>query len=516
MKSPIRITMAFAIVATMAVSAFASLSQQYVDFGNGPAQWLMTKDEQSKWKSIRNDADAQAFIDLFWARRDPTPATPVNEFREAFDARVKLANERFTTGKKPGSMTELGHVLVVLGPPTKIAKSDPNDMISKQPGAGSLGDDSSSSDAVSTTAARQLWTWDRAKTTLPFDGPNFEIGFTDQFADGRWQISRGKFDVSGMLNKMVNAAIVNPNLTEAPKYGQPQKAAAVAPVPVVVGLPALKTPALQAAVDAEKGGTSTLPKTGKVVSAQFISPSGEFYVPVGILVPKSANIAPEAVDTLFGLIAGADGSVVSSFEEPTNVFNSNGDLLGSESLSLPSGKYTAYVGLAKAGVPVAIATGPLEVNALAKDATGTSPMLFVKTYEETPTAAPEKAPFAFGAIKLIPNADLKLSNQDIVSFFVEMHNPGIDPATNGPKIQSKFELSGGKLKAPMTTPLAEEPVAPLSGKPGAGEYAVLGRGIIPLAQIKPALPAGDYKLKVKLIDTIAKQSYTLEQNFKIE
>src|SRR5207302_11511107 len=82
------------LTAAAATSAFAALSPAKADFGKGPAQYLMTAEEKAAWKNIQTDAAADEFIALFWARRDPTPATPRNEFREEFEARVKTAEDR--------------------------------------------------------------------------------------------------------------------------------------------------------------------------------------------------------------------------------------------------------------------------------------------------------------------------------------------------------------------------------------------------------------------------------------
>ena len=57
--------------AIVAGSASAQLSAQYRDWANGPAKWIMTADETAKWKQVRNDSDAKAFVDLFWARLVP-------------------------------------------------------------------------------------------------------------------------------------------------------------------------------------------------------------------------------------------------------------------------------------------------------------------------------------------------------------------------------------------------------------------------------------------------------------
>src|SRR6185369_14114032 len=110
-------------VAIAAVSAYAQLSPQYVDWGKGPVQFLMTPEEQAKWKTIKTDADASAFVDLFWARRDPTPATPKNEYKEQFDSRVKYADEHFTAGRTKGSLSDRGKVLILFGPPKSAQSS---------------------------------------------------------------------------------------------------------------------------------------------------------------------------------------------------------------------------------------------------------------------------------------------------------------------------------------------------------------------------------------------------------
>ena len=52
-----------------------------------------------------------------------------------------------------------------------------------------------------------------------------------------------------------------------------------------------------------------------------------------------------------------------------------------------------------------------------------------------------------------------------------------------------------------------------SGKPGPGHYVL--SDAIPLSKLSKPLPAGDYTLKMRIVDTVTKQSYTLEQNFKI-
>jgi GWxTD domain-containing protein len=116
-----RIRLWLAICAAgIAAGAFAQLSPQYRNWGDSAVRYLMMKQEKTDWMSLRTDADAKAFIDLFWARRDATPDTPDNELRQQFEARVAEADKRFRAGRTPGSQTDRGMMYALLGEPTQV------------------------------------------------------------------------------------------------------------------------------------------------------------------------------------------------------------------------------------------------------------------------------------------------------------------------------------------------------------------------------------------------------------
>ncbi len=516
------LAMALAVLAT---AAFAQLSQKYQDFGSGPAQWIMSNEEKAQWKTVANDADAEKFIYLFWLRRDPTPGTPRNEFKESFDQRVAYADQHFQAGRQRGAMTDPGRVLIVLGPPTRMSSMQrdnrPEKYDSPTPnGTPALEGRLNPEDAVSGTTARMMMVYERSKVGalgFPEGTPDFDVGFTDQYGNKQWKLSPGHYDIFGLMNKMVAKAVTNPNATIPPvitaesttttKQTTTTTTTTPAPAPATG---ALTTAALQEAIAAQKGGTSTINKGTSASYAEFVSPSGDFYVPVGILVPKSASLTADAVDTVFGQVEDASGKVVTTFEGPAKPTMSNGALFADRTVSLPSGKYTAVIGVAKAGAPVAITTESFDVTEAVKDAEGTSRMVLTNNLAEIAEAAPEKSGFAFGKMKVIPTSTF--AKTDDLIFFIEVHNPGIDPATNAPKLQTKLELSGGKLAKPIPRQLMDAQAAPLSGKAGAGQYAIVDS--IPLGQL-PSLTPGDYTLKVKVVDTVTKQSYETSQSFKI-
>jgi len=272
----------------------------------------------------------------------------------------------------------------------------------------------------------------------------------------------------------------------------------------------VKSAALEAALAAAQTGKPA--SSDAVLSyAEFVSPSGDSYVPVQIYVPAAAAAGARDADTIFGAVDDANGTRVVSFEEHASLTASKSDFFADKTLTLPAGKYQATIGLARDGQPLVVASGPIEVSTPAKDSAGTSRLILSNNIYEGPNAEPAKAPFAFGRLKIVPKGDLRFTNTEDLNYFVEINNPGIDPATNMPKILCQLDLTGEGTTT--SAPLTEAPVMSLTGKPGPGHYAMTSS--IPLGQVRPALTPGDYTLKMKIVDSISKQSYNLEQSFKI-
>jgi GWxTD domain-containing protein len=512
---------AAALSAAFAVSAFAALSSVKADWGKGPAQYIMTKEEQAQWKSLQSDADADAFIALFWARRDPTPGTPRNEFREEFDARVAAADAAFKGARTNGSMTDRGRVFILFGKPTRITKSGGR---GSGPGAApgsaitpsSARNESMSAEVADPNGAMQTWIYEG--TDAKAFGGRQEVMFSDRFNSGDFKMRSPTADFQNAVQKVIASNITQPGLTQASAMQAQQApmpaAAAAALQQPAAPTTALKTAAYESAVTDAKGGKSAA-KVAGVTYAELVSPNGDYYVPVSLYIPASAGVKAEDVDTVFGVVEDASGNRVLAFEEPAKLQSSKGDLYIDKTLSVTpasGGKYTAVVGVAKAGVPVTASSATLNLSPLTKDAVGTSRMLLSGDIHETTDAAPVKAPFAFGKLKVVPKGSLSFTNKEELNYFVEINNPGIDTTTNLPKIQVKLDLVTPDKKM-ITAPLGDASPLPLSGAPGPGHYAIISS--IPFGDINPPLKPGDYTLKLKIVDTVTKQSYTLEQAFKI-
>jgi len=79
-------------------------------------QYIITNEESRIFLELPPSARAD-FIDDFWERRDPTPGTEENEFRDAYYQRIDEANQLFKGGGRPGWLQDRGRTYILFGPP---------------------------------------------------------------------------------------------------------------------------------------------------------------------------------------------------------------------------------------------------------------------------------------------------------------------------------------------------------------------------------------------------------------
>src|SRR5579864_35921 len=95
------------------------LETPYKKWLNEDVVYIITDEEKTAFKRLSTDEERQNFIEQFWLRRDPTPDTEENEFKEEHYRRIAYANDRFASGI-PGWKTDRGRIYITFGPPDEI------------------------------------------------------------------------------------------------------------------------------------------------------------------------------------------------------------------------------------------------------------------------------------------------------------------------------------------------------------------------------------------------------------
>src|SRR5512141_1210545 len=95
------------------------LETPYRKWLNEDVSYIITDEERAAFKRLQTDEEREQFIEQFWLRRDPTPDSIENEFKEEHYRRIAYANERYASGI-PGWKADRGRIYITFGPPDEI------------------------------------------------------------------------------------------------------------------------------------------------------------------------------------------------------------------------------------------------------------------------------------------------------------------------------------------------------------------------------------------------------------
>ena len=95
------------------------LSKTYKKWLDEDVVYIITEEERKAFRQLSNDEERDQFIEAFWQRRNPTPDSEDNEYKEDHYRRIEYANEHFPAGV-PGWKTDRGRIYIMYGPPDEI------------------------------------------------------------------------------------------------------------------------------------------------------------------------------------------------------------------------------------------------------------------------------------------------------------------------------------------------------------------------------------------------------------
>lgn len=201
-------TRLFAVFAILLIAgiAEAGISKAAQEWRRGPEKFIMTPEEEKAWKAVTTDAAAAAFIDLFWARRDPTVGTPRNEFREEFISRVRQSDAAFAEKRRRGALSERGQVYILIGPPEGGTRESM-----------SIAGPSSMSSASARTADNVVWTWPR-EVAVGLGVPKLSATFNQIVGSDVYARDTKFGQFSNVSGTAIRKNVLHPEMTVAPEW----------------------------------------------------------------------------------------------------------------------------------------------------------------------------------------------------------------------------------------------------------------------------------------------------------
>lgn len=501
--------LAASALAPVAVAAGPGFSQIYVDWGEGPAQYLFTKADRETWEKVSDDDEAERFIRLFWARRDPTPDSSENEFRREFERRVVFADQRFGEGEDEeavrGAMTDRGRAFILLGPPRRL----------QTPGAGgagtggdfgSGGDTFGSGGTVSSgggpgafgrggtterfgVASEEIWIYEGAARPDFIEKRRLRVTFRTKPGTDEVEIFHGE-EAMGYMGKAIELAVVNPDVTLeslAPSAAGLTTAEGDADYGLY-GADLLADEAALADLRAALSEDAEPSLDADLAAGAFQASDGRWIVPVQV---STEGTPPPAGSAVVGELAAAGGESKVAFRfVPDEWKSSRGQSYVKATVTAQPGEYELHTGLqAPSGELLWSDSEAIEVPA-DQDSFWISEVVLSESIFPMQEAQQMLEPWAWQGIAVVPEGDRTFAQGGVLWYYLHACQPQLDE--NGkPKLRLSMQLTGA---AKFRGPAQADPVK-------AGDNCWV---VAQAYDIEPdRFPPGEYEMRVTVRDSVA-------------
>ncbi|MEM7052851.1 MAG: GWxTD domain-containing protein [Acidobacteriota bacterium] len=503
-------TFTFLVCLTLAaLPATAEISQRYVDWAEGPARHLFTKADRQAWEGLASDQQAEDFIRLFWAQRDPTPDSAENEFQREFERRSAYADERFTHLEDEvevrGSVTDRGRVFLMLGPPRRLQQPG----ASGSTGGGTLGGDSAFGGDGNITsgggsgrfgrggttdrfgvASEEVWIYEKESLPEVVTKKRLRVRFRTKPGTEEVKLHQGE-EALAFAAEAAERAIKRPQLVLADLA--PATTTSVLAVEGESefrswGASALSDAAALEDLRAALSAGEEMALKAHLDTGAFQSSEGEWIVPLQV-----SSASPPDGAVLIGELVDADGESRVSFEVPGEWKDSKGQKLLKATVVAPPGQYQLRAGLRGSGGDFSWCSEQAVEVPSSQDELWISELILSDNIFPMREAQNVLEPYAWQGVVVVPKGDRSFAQGGVLWYYLHACQPALDD--NGqPRLRLSVQLSGASS---FRGPAAADPVK-------AGDNCwVLAQGLDLTAD---RFVPGDYELKVNVRDSVAKKT----------
>jgi GWxTD domain-containing protein len=492
-------------------------------------RWIITDEELSAFKKLTTNAERDTFIEGFWQRRDPTPDTAENEYKEEHYRRIAYANEHYAAGM-PGWRTDRGRIYIMFGPPTST---------DSHPMGGPYQRSAEEGGGQTTTFPFEVWRY----RYLEGIGQEIEIEFVDDCGCGAYEMTldRSKKDAllhvpnaglttmeeMGMANKADRFRGGLESIGEGPfnKNNQTKQFDRMETFAKLNRAPDIKFKDLQNELVTHKFRTNLLPFDVQVDFVKLTSDT--VLVPITLQVPlKGLTFANKdgiqrAVVNVYGQLTKLSGQIVQTFEEtlrkdiPAELLEKeiNNVSLYWKALPMRPGLYRLDVVMKDVnGDKTGIFSRSYTVPDFGDEKLTSSTLILADQMEPVPAREIGTGNFVIGTNKVRPKVQpsdgkpASFTKKEKVNFWLQVYNLGLDQKTNKPSATVEYQVVNTATNQHVLD--FTETTAQMGN---VGEQVTLGR-TLQLSQLDP----GVYQVTIKVNDQISKQTISPTAKFAVQ
>ena len=506
------------------------LSKTYRKWLDEDVRWIITDEEKSAFMQLSNDEERDQFIEAFWQRRDPTPDTEENEFKEEHYRRIAYANEHFPAGI-PGWKTDRGRTYIVFGPA---------DEIESHPSGGSYERPMDEGGGETSTFPFETWRY----RYLEGIGQEVIIEFVDSCMCGDYHMTMDRsekdalkytpnagltlYEQMGMSSKasrFTNGGIEQLGQSPFNKDLQTKQFDRLEQFAKLQAAPAIKFKDLEEVVR-HKITVNLMPFD---VRADFVKVTSDtVLVPVTIQI-KNRDVTFQNKDgvergtvNIFGRVTTLTGKIVQTFEDTVQVD------VPVELLPKTAENASVYW----KALPLRISQNRYRLDIVVKDVNGdrtgswshaiqipdfsedklsSSTLIIADQMEQVATKNVGTGNFVIGTTKVRPRVapsdgkPILFKRNQKLNFWMQVYNLSVDEKTHKPSATIEYNVTDANNKAVIHTVESTDTMG------NVGDQVTLQKSLS-----AANLPAGLYKIEIKVNDNLSKQSVDPTATFAVE
>jgi GWxTD domain-containing protein len=507
------------------------LSRPYKKWLEEDVVWIITDEERAAFKQLSNDEERDNFIEAFWQRRDPTPDTEENEYKEEHYQRIAYANEHFAAGV-PGWKTDRGRMYIVFGKP---------DEIDSHPSGGSYQRPMEEGGGETSTFPFEDWRY----RYIEGIGQEVIIEFVDTCMCGEYHMTMDRsekdallqtpnagltlYEQMGMSNKSQRftgnglerlGAGPESSTLQTKEFDRLEQFAKLQAAPKVKF----------ADLEEEVNSKVILNPMPFDVRADFVKVTSDtVLVPIALQM-KNRDITFVNKDgiqrgtvNIFGRLTTLTGKVVQTFEDTVQVDvpaellprTAENSQIYTKALPLRPGLYKLYVAVKDVnGDRKGTWSRSIKVPEFSDDKLSTSSLVVADVMEPVPTKDIGTGNFVIGTTKVRPRvapasgkpALFKRDKDPKLNFWMQVYNLGVDEKTHKPSATFEYQITNL-----ATNKQVVQKTETTDTMGNIGEQVTLQKSIV-AANLQP----GTYKIEIKVNDNISKQTVNPSALFAVE
>jgi GWxTD domain-containing protein len=506
------------------------LSRVYKKWLNEDVVWIITDQERAAFKQLSNDEERDNFIEAFWQRRDPTPDTEENEYKEEHYRRIAYANEHFAAGI-PGWKSDRGRIYIMYGPA---------DEVDSHPSGGTYERPMDEGGGETSTFPFEDWRY----RYLEGIGQEIIIEFVDSCMcnDYHMTMDRSEKDALKMtpnaglslyegMGMAQKSSRFNGGLEQLPTGPNSSNQTAkqfdrLEQFAKLQAPPAVKYKDLEELVTT-KVITNLMPFD---VRTDFVKVTGDtVLVPITIQL-KYRDITFANKDgvqrgtvNIFMRVTNLTGRIIQTQEEPVQVDvpaellprTAENSAVYWKALPLRPGRYKVDIAVKDVnGDRKGVWSRGIVVPEYSDDKLSTSSLIVADVMEPVPTKDVSTGQFVIGLNKVRPRvapadgkpALFKRSRDQKVNFWIQVYNLGVDDKTHKPSATFEYDIVNiATNKAVVQKTESTDTMGNI------GEQVTLQKSIA-AANLQP----GVYRIDIKVNDNISKQTIDPSATFAVE